>query len=588
MKLQTSAALAFAAVDLASAVSPQGLGRSKKRTACSVSCPSDSKFESISAQKWISAANPGWNVGNTLDALPNEGSWNNPPLQGSTLDVVQASGYKSVRIPVTYTEHFVSGSPEWKINSTWLQRVSDVVDMATSRGLYVITNIHHDSWAWADVTKPDANQTQIQERFYASWLQIGKTLACKSSLVALEPINEAPGSSAADADNLNKMNDVFLQALADSGGFNAKRVVTLSGPGMGGDKVHLFRRPSNVTNPWAIQFHYYSPYDFIFGAWGKTVWGSEADKAAVAADLAIVRNNFTDVPVLLGEFQAAQTHLEPAARWKWFDHVVRTCQSLGITTVMWDNGEDNLDRATGLWRDKLAVDITMAAVKGVANSLADSTVDASATKQESSAYVFNRVGIDARDRTLPFILNGNTFKSLAVGETALEEGRDYTIAGSNVTLKQSFLSRYLGAFVEPGSKANVTVTFSSGVPSQIELVQWHVPLLGSTSSSAKDVPSGSELGIPIEWRGLHKVAAVKIAASGDGAYLVDDWTQWLPELQKGRGTYNSHWNFDNNRVVLTRGIVDTVIASGKNTTFAFEFFPREIGNGNTAEYTLLV
>lgn len=46
-------------------------------------------------------------------------------------------------IPVTYAEHYVTGSPSWTINATWLQRVSDVVDMATSKGLYVITNMHH-------------------------------------------------------------------------------------------------------------------------------------------------------------------------------------------------------------------------------------------------------------------------------------------------------------------------------------------------------------------------------------------------------------------------------------------------------------
>ena len=44
---------------------------------------------------------------------------------------------------MTYTYHFTSGSPDWTINATWLQRVSDVVDMATARGLYVITNMHH-------------------------------------------------------------------------------------------------------------------------------------------------------------------------------------------------------------------------------------------------------------------------------------------------------------------------------------------------------------------------------------------------------------------------------------------------------------
>lgn len=42
---------------------------------------------------------PGWNLGNTLDAIPNEGSWNNPPVVEKTFDDVKAAGFKSVRIP---------------------------------------------------------------------------------------------------------------------------------------------------------------------------------------------------------------------------------------------------------------------------------------------------------------------------------------------------------------------------------------------------------------------------------------------------------------------------------------------------------
>jgi len=271
---------------------------------------------------------------------------------------------------------------------------------------------------------------------------------------------------------------------------------------------------------------------------GKTVWGSQADKAAVVAELTSVRGNFSasesDVPILLGEFDASQLNLEPAARWKWFDFVVRTAKSLGMTTVLWDNGLDNLDRATGVWRDKIAVDITMAVLRGENNSLADSTTDASATTQESSAYVFNKVGSNITAKTLPFIMNGNNFTNITVGSTLLKEGEDYSFGESAITLNQPLLSKYLSATAEPGTKANLTVSFSAGAQSQIELVQWDVPTLSWYSVSAKDVAKGSDLQIPITWKGLHRVAAVKIATV-DGAYLFDDWTQYLPDLQKGRG-----------------------------------------------------
>ncbi|KAK4167926.1 glycoside hydrolase [Cladorrhinum sp. PSN259] len=580
----TGFAIAFATGQLASA------GPAHKRASCSSDCPANG-FKFVSAHDWMKAADPGWNVGNSLDALPNEDSWNNPKLQESTFDYAKAAGFKSVRIPTTYNDHYISGSPEWKIDPNWLQRVSDVVHMATSRGLYVLTNIHHDSWNWADVSKPGANQTQIQERFYASWLQIATKLKCESERVAFEPINEPPGNNAEDGANLMKLNDLFLKALTDSGGFNARRAVTLSGPGMGADKIQWFKAPEKITNPWAFQFHFYNPYDFIFGAWGKTIWGSASDKEAATTELSSVRNAFgPDVPILIGEFEASQLHLEPAARWKWFDHVVRTAKSLDMTTMMWDNGLDNLQRETGIWRDKIAVDIIMNGSKGLNNSLPDSTTDGNANTQTSSAMIFNKVGETTGDRQLPFLLNGNTFESLTLGDgTPLRQGQDYVVSesGETLTLKQAFLSQFLSAKATPGTRANITVEFSSGANSQIEMVQWDVPRFSKLTAAAGSVPAGSDLQIPVEWKGLHRVAAVKMVKA-DEKFLVDDWTVWLPDLQKARGTMGNHWNFDHDRVMITRGGIDAVIASGQNTTFTFEFFPRAEGNGNTVEFILTV
>ncbi|MDA7025825.1 cellulase family glycosylhydrolase [Bacillus sp. CLL-7-23] len=48
---------------------------------------------------------PGWNLGNTLDANPTEGSWNNPPVREHTFDDIRDAGFKSVRIPVTWNSH---------------------------------------------------------------------------------------------------------------------------------------------------------------------------------------------------------------------------------------------------------------------------------------------------------------------------------------------------------------------------------------------------------------------------------------------------------------------------------------------------
>jgi endoglucanase len=70
--------------------------------AWALTCPGT--FQSISAADYVGKLKPGWNLGNTLDAVPDEGSWNNAPVQASTFDVVKAAGFKSVRLPGQYSQ----------------------------------------------------------------------------------------------------------------------------------------------------------------------------------------------------------------------------------------------------------------------------------------------------------------------------------------------------------------------------------------------------------------------------------------------------------------------------------------------------
>lgn len=45
---------------------------------------------------------PGWNLGNTLDAIPNETAWSNPPVTQEFFQQIKAQGFNSIRIPVTW------------------------------------------------------------------------------------------------------------------------------------------------------------------------------------------------------------------------------------------------------------------------------------------------------------------------------------------------------------------------------------------------------------------------------------------------------------------------------------------------------
>lgn len=77
---------------------------------------------------------------------------------------------------------------------------------------------------------------------------------------------------------------------------------------------------------------------FTFGAWGATTWGSDADKAAMEADIAGMRANFTDVPLIIGEWNAFAANTENAARWKYYDHLMKLGVKYNTATVLWVTG----------------------------------------------------------------------------------------------------------------------------------------------------------------------------------------------------------------------------------------------------------
>ncbi|KAF2440733.1 glycoside hydrolase family 5 protein [Karstenula rhodostoma CBS 690.94] len=544
-------------------------------------------FTPVSASAFVKNMNPGWNLGNTLDAIEDEGDWNNPKVTAGTFDDVKAAGFKSVRLPVTWAYHFTTGSPSWDVDAAWLQRVSDVVDLITARGFYTIVNVHHDSWVWADVTASGANLTLIEEKFYRLWYQIGTKLACTGSQVAFESINEPPGTTAEHGAEINKLNNIFLQAINDAGGFNAQRVVNLVGATQDSVKTsQWFKRPdAKFKNPWAIQYHYYSPYEYIFSAWGRTTWGSDADKAALDTELAAIRNNFTDVPLIIGEWDASSVNTETASRWKYFDFFIRTANKYNTATVIWDNGVDHLDRLSHVWRDATALSILNNAVAGKTNSLPDSTTDGSATTQQSSAYAYHKAGDAVTDVTLPYLFNGNTLSSIKNAKTGavLTKGTDYSSTSSAIVLTSAFLKTVFTSSTATGSLANLTVTFSSGAPTNIDVLQYATPVLGSTT--AKLPATSTDLFIPITWKGQNRPATVK-AIKSDGGILIDDWTQYLGPLQQGRLTYSGQWDWDANNVILKAAVLDAVRSAGKTTTFTWEFYPRE--PTNVANFTLTV
>ncbi|KAF8454250.1 hypothetical protein BGX38DRAFT_1268143 [Terfezia claveryi] len=117
-------------------------------------------------------------AGKPIDAIPDEGYWNNPKVVESTFDDIYKAKFKSVCIPVTWTDHFASRAPHLPssqfpliltsfntVSTAWMGRVEQVIHWALARGFWTVLNGHHDSWQWTDYpgTLPE---------FEILWIQI--------------------------------------------------------------------------------------------------------------------------------------------------------------------------------------------------------------------------------------------------------------------------------------------------------------------------------------------------------------------------------------------------------------------------------
>lgn len=116
-------------------------------TAISFSFPA-STSAATPMQSYVSAMQPGWNLGNTLEVIGTdfESAWGNPHVTRDFIREIKAQGFKSIRIPVTWNQR-MSGAPDYTIDPVFLNRVQEVVDWSLAEGLYVMINVH-DVWQW--------------------------------------------------------------------------------------------------------------------------------------------------------------------------------------------------------------------------------------------------------------------------------------------------------------------------------------------------------------------------------------------------------------------------------------------------------
>ena len=185
---------------------------------------------------------PGWNLGNQLEAnsggTPGETVWGNPVITEKLIKQVKAQGFKSIRIPVSYLSKIGAG-PNYTIDSKWLDRVQEVVDMCIDNGLYAIINVHGDGYytvkgGWLLCGESASEQKKIKAKYEKVWEQIAKRFKNYDEHLVFESMNEEFDNTYNTPnreyyDNINAYNQIFVDTVRKSGGKNNVRYLLIPG-----------------------------------------------------------------------------------------------------------------------------------------------------------------------------------------------------------------------------------------------------------------------------------------------------------------------------------------------------------------------
>jgi len=373
----------------------------------------DSDISHLTSLEITHLMGAGWNLGNTLDAhwnarawgtisVPSEQEvlWGNPVTTKEMIDFVKASGFTTVRIPVTWYI-FTGDGPDYLIDNAWMDRVQEVVDYVIDNNMFAILNIHHDDYksgsnwecGWLRLYGNDAPLTDDEKaekhlRFGRLWEQIAERFKDYNEYLIFEGINEP---STVDMGKhtketweeqslfLNDLLQTFIDTVRASGGANVYRhlMVTPYFASVGTetndrdgrighfvDKENATLRVNDPRDRLIASLHYYEPWGFVTAPddsqWFS--WYFDLDVGSVSHNLGVVRRiieeNFTSlgIPVIMGETGALHRTMPDGSsnegeRVKWVESYIGMLRDLGVPTILWDDGGQFqlLDRKNLQW-----------------------------------------------------------------------------------------------------------------------------------------------------------------------------------------------------------------------------------------------
>jgi endoglucanase len=321
----------------------------------------------------------GWNLGNTMEACGDwikgsrvhsyETAWGNPDTTQEMIDKIKATGFRSVRIPVAWSNMM---GESYTIESDLLERVQQIVDYVLKDGMIAVVNIHWDGGWWTGFPK---DHDKTMQRYTRMWSQIAGYFRDYPATLIFESLNEEGcfngvwnrygGGTREQKEKafgiLGDINQAFVDLVRRSGGMNAKRHLLIAGYCTDIELTvdPLFVMPKDPVSHDIVSVHYYTPYTFAGlehdESWGKArpTWGAPEDRAELDANMQKLKARFLDrgVPVIVGEYGATLKTKELESVRRYILSVAEKAYGMGMCPMLWDAGP-HFNRRTLAWNDR--------------------------------------------------------------------------------------------------------------------------------------------------------------------------------------------------------------------------------------------
>lgn len=297
-------------------------------------------FKEMTAQEMVQDMGAGWNLGNTLDGhndlTPGETAWQGVVTTQELIKSVHDMGFQTLRVPVTWGT-MIDDENNYAIDGAWMKRVKEIVGYGIREGMYVIINIHHDgadsAW-WLNAAAEDLEP--VCKKFSGVWKNIATEFKDYDEHLIFESMNEVNGGE----EEINKLNQAFVDAVRATGSNNAKRWLSIPGSGANiGTAYEGFPFPKDtIENRLFFAVHYYDGAMGLTETKDITEW-KKSDSKNLKIQLQSLGRVFTEkgIPVILGEYGCIDKG--NAADRAYFNEVTaRLCRNMGVVPVYWDNG----------------------------------------------------------------------------------------------------------------------------------------------------------------------------------------------------------------------------------------------------------